>query len=94
EFFSSADYLLVEIPVPAGFSYNSRAGRHAGEVHREFYRDHVALFIRHADPGKKIYQIELMPRFTGKYTTNPARVSLMYFPSIYSNNEIKSVKIY
>jgi len=94
EFFSSADYLLVEIPVPAGFSYNSRAGRHAGEVHREFYRDHVALFIRHADPGKKIYQIELMPRFTGKYTTNPARVSLMYFPSIYSNNEIKNVKIY
>jgi hypothetical protein len=94
EFFKSADYLLIEIPVPAGFSYNSKTGRYAGEVHREFYRDHVAVFIRHADPGKKQFLIDLMPRFTGKYTANPARVSLMYFPSIYSNNEIKKIEIH
>jgi len=94
EFFKSADYLLIEIPIPAGFSYNSKTGHFAGEVRREFYRDHVAIFIRHADPGKKQFRIDLMPRFTGKYTANPARVSLMYFPSIYSNNEIKRIKIY
>ena len=94
EFFSSADYLLVEIPIPAGFSYNTRAGWHAGEVHREFYRDHVAVFIRHADPGKKRYEIDLMPRFTGRFTANPARVSLMYFPSVSSNNEINRITIY
>jgi len=94
EFFRSADYLLIEIPIPAGFSYNSRTGWQAGEVHREFYRDHVAIFIRHAGPGKKSYTIDLLPRFTGKFTLNPAKVSLMYFPSIYSNNEIKRVKIY
>lgn len=93
DFFKSADYLVIEIPVPSGFSYNSKASKYAGEEHREFYRDHVAIFVRHADPGKRSYEIELMPRFSGKFILNPSKISLMYFPTIHSNDALKEVTI-
>ena len=92
-FYKSADYIVVEIPVPSGFSYSSRQGRFPGEEHREFFRDHVAIFLRHADPGQRTFGIELMPRFTGSYVVNPAKVSLMYFPTVYSNNALKRLII-
>ncbi len=93
EFFKSAEYVVIEIPVPSGFAYNDKNGYWPGEVHREFYRDHVAIFIRHASPGSRTFEISLMPRFTGKFMMNPAKVSLMYFPVIFSNNELKKITI-
>lgn len=93
EFFKSAEYVVIEIPVPSGFAYNEKKGYWPGEVHREFYRDHVAIFIRHATPGIRTFEISLMPRFTGRFVMNPAKVSLMYFPVIYSNNELKGIII-
>jgi len=93
DFFKSAEYVVIEIPVPSGFAYNDKKGYRPGEVHREFYRDHVAIFIRHASPGRRIFEISLMPRFTGRFVMNPAKVSLMYFPVIYSNNELKKITI-
>ncbi len=93
EFFKSAEYVVIEIPVPSGFAYNEKKDYRPGEVHREFYRDHVAIFIRHATPGIRTFEITLMPRFTGRFVMNPAKVSLMYFPVICSNNELKRVII-
>ncbi|MRR21827.1 hypothetical protein EG830_02455, partial [bacterium] len=93
EFFKSAEFVVIEIPVPSGFAYNDKKGYWPGEVHREFYRDHVAIFIRHASPGTRTFEISLMPRFTGRYILNPAKVSLMYFPVKYSNNELKNITI-
>lgn len=90
-FFKSAEFIVIEIPVPSGFAFNDKKGYWPGEVHREFYRDHVAIFIRRASPGIRTFEISLMPRFTGRFVMNPARVSLMYFPVIYSNNEIKRI---
>jgi hypothetical protein len=52
---------VIEIPVPYGFAYNDRKGYSPGEMHREFYLDHVAIFIHHASPGKGILEISLMP---------------------------------
>jgi len=94
EFYKSAEYLVIEIPVPAGFSYSTRESMVRGEAHREFHRDHVAIFIRHTDPGRRSFTVELMPRFTGTFTANPAKVSLMYFPTIFSNEGVGKVKIY
>jgi len=93
EFYKSAEYVVIEIPVPSGFAFNDKKGYWPGEVHREFYRDHVAVFIRHATPGTRTIEISLMPRFTGRFIMNPAKVSLMYFPVIYSNNELKKITI-
>ena len=93
EFCKSADYLVIEIPVPSGFTFLSRESVFPGEEHREFYRDHVAIFIRHAEPGKRSFEVELMPRYSGKFVHNPSKVSLMYFPSIYSNDTMREITI-
>jgi alpha-2-macroglobulin len=37
--------------------------------------------------------VQLLPRFTGKYHVNPAQVSLMYFPVINANTDMKKVAI-
>jgi hypothetical protein len=34
-----------------------------------------------------------MPRYSGKYTLNPAKAELMYFPMFNANNELKKVTI-
>lgn len=90
---NKADYLIIEIPVPSGFSYDDKKNRYQGEDHREFYRDHVAIFMTHVKPGRKKFEIDLVPRFSGKFVLNPARVSLMYFPTISSNDRLKEVYI-
>jgi len=52
-----------------------------------------AIFSRHASPGKRIFEISLMPRYTGWFVMNPAKVSPLYFPVIYSNNVLKQLII-
>jgi hypothetical protein len=44
-------------------------------------------------PGKYIFLVHLLPRFTGKYILNPAQVSLMYVPVVNANTELKVVEV-
>jgi alpha-2-macroglobulin len=44
-------------------------------------------------PGTYVFQVQLLPRFTGKYRVNPAQVSLMYFPVINANTDMERVVI-
>ena len=53
----------------------------------------VRAVIEGLSPGTRTFEISLMPRFTGRYILNPAKVSLMYFPVIYSNNELKKITV-
>ena len=43
--------------------------------------------------GKYTFEIQLLPRFTGKYNINPAQVSLMYVPVVNANTDMKKVKV-
>lgn len=88
-----AQYVLVEIPVPGGCSYESKENIYSGASHTEFFRNHVSIFYDHLLPGKYKLEVRLLPRYTGKYTVNPAKAELMYFPTFSSNNELKQVKI-
>jgi alpha-2-macroglobulin len=88
-----AQYVMVEVPVPGGCSYESRAGYFSGACHTEFYKDHVSLFFENITPGNYRYEIDLLPRYTGKYTINPAKAELMYFPIFSSNNGLKQMMI-
>ena len=78
-----ADYVLLEVPLPAGCSFadrNEARGAHA--VHRTYARDRVAIFVDRLPPGTHTYRVALEPRFTGRYYRNPARVSLQYQPAV------------
>ncbi len=89
-----AEYVLIEIPIPAGTSYYSKVNnRRYPEVHREYFREKTAIFCQKLKKGNYTFTIDLEPRFTGKYTLNPVKVEEMYFPVFYGQNGIKQVEI-
>jgi len=84
--------VMIEVPIPAACSYAKKSAK-GFEVHREYFKEKTVIFLNNLNRGKYIYEIELLPRFTGKYTLNPAQVSLMYVPVINANTDLKKVKV-
>lgn len=88
-----ADYVMINVPVPAGCSYGNKTDNSFYEVHREYFRNETVIFCESLPSGDHEFAIELIPRYTGRYTLNPAKVEMMYFPAFNANNEIKKVTI-
>jgi uncharacterized protein YfaS (alpha-2-macroglobulin family) len=92
---ANAEHVMIEIPIPAGCSYASKnTSRYYNyETHREYFKDRVVIFCEKLPIGDYGYTIDLLPRFNGNYHLNPAKVEMMYFPVIYSNNDESRVRI-
>jgi len=91
---TQAEYIMVEIPIPAGCSYADRAEkRNKLEDHREYKREKLVIFCSKLPIGEHTFQVSLEPRFTGSFTLNPARAEQMYFPVLYGRDAIKMVEI-
>ncbi|WP_162055448.1 carboxypeptidase-like regulatory domain-containing protein [Pontibacter pamirensis] len=90
---ADADYVMIEVPVPASCSYDAKNGRDAYEVHREYFRNKVSIFCDRLPKGKHTFTLKLLPRYTGSYTLNPARAGLMYFPTFFGRNRMKQVVV-
>jgi hypothetical protein len=89
----AAEYVLIEIPIPAGCSYGEKRSRAWGEVHREYFRHKTAIFCERLSAGTHRFEVELLPRYTGRFTLNPAKAELMYFPVFQGNGEGRSVRV-
>ena len=91
---ADAEYVQIEIPIPAGCSYETKKrGDYWLEVHREYFKEKIVIFSNKLTKGEHHFSIELIPRYTGKYSLNPAKAELMYFPTFYGNEKMKSVII-
>ncbi|SDF69368.1 TonB-dependent outer membrane receptor, SusC/RagA subfamily, signature region [Chitinophaga filiformis] len=91
----TADYVLVEIPIPAGCSYNSKSQSWAShEVHREHFKDRVSIFCSQLSPGKHTFYVSLLPRYSGRYYLNPAKAEMQYFPIFMGREALKKVNIH
>lgn len=92
-----AEYVMVEVPIPAGCSYgdkNRSYGYWYGrEVHREYFREKTCIYYQNLPVGTYTIEINLEPRFSGEYTINPAKAEQMYFPIFYGRNAMKAVQI-
>ncbi|MBN8576139.1 MAG: carboxypeptidase-like regulatory domain-containing protein [Cytophagales bacterium] len=89
-----AEYVMLNVPIPAGCSYESKNQNwRNGEVHREYEFHQTTIFCKELKAGKYQYRIMLVPRFSGRYTLNPARAEWMYFPIIYGQEGVKQVTI-
>ena len=86
-------YTMVEVPIPAGFSYDDKQKQEYREDYREKYKDHVSVFYSRLREGVYEIDIKLRPRFTGRFTLNPARAELMYFPTFYGRESVKKVRV-
>lgn len=91
---ADADYVMVEIPIPAGCSYKSKQQGYANnEVHREHFKNKVSLFCTALKKGSYTFTVELLPRYNGLYHLNPAKAEMMYFPVFYGREGMKQVVI-
>ncbi|TCO07688.1 carboxypeptidase-like regulatory domain-containing protein [Natronoflexus pectinivorans] len=90
---ADAEYVMLNIPIPGGCSYGERIQGGWPEVHREYFRNETAVFFRTLKQGEYTLEVKLVPRFTGRYNLNPAKIELMYFPTFNGNNEIKPIII-
>ncbi len=88
-----ADFVMINVPIPAGCSYGNKSSNLLHEVHREYFRNATVIFCEHLRSGNYKFEIELIPRYTGRYTINPAKIEMMYFPTFNANNDIRKITI-
>lgn len=89
----NAEYVMINIPIPGSCSYADKKQKNYYESHREYYKNETAIFCERLSKGTYKFEVKLLPRYTGTYTLNPAKIELMYFPVINANNEVKKVKV-
>jgi uncharacterized protein YfaS (alpha-2-macroglobulin family) len=89
----ASEYVLVEIPIPAGCSYQEKTDYNRNEAYREYYKEKVSIFCTRLAQGVYTYEVSLLPRYNGIYKLNPAKAELMYFPVFYGRERMKTVKI-
>ena len=88
------DYVMIEVPIPAGCSYGDNNNMDSYvEVHREYFKHKTSIFCSYLNKGEYVFTIKLQPRYSGRYTLNPALAELMYLPLFYGRNEIKQTVI-
>lgn len=91
---ASAEYVMIEVPVPATCNYaDKRQAYSTVETHREYFRDRTVIFCQQMTEGTYRFYIQLIPQFQGMYQMNPAQVSLMYVPVVNANNDMKKVMV-
>jgi TonB-dependent SusC/RagA subfamily outer membrane receptor len=91
---ADADYVMIEIPIPAGCSYEKKSQTYGGvETHREYFKHKTSVFCSKMKKGRYNFDVQLMPRYSGNYTLNPAKAEMMYFPAVYGREGLRKVTI-
>ena len=89
-----AEYVMIEIPIPAGCSYEEKEQQWWGnEVYREYFKNKVSIFCRKLTEGNFVFKVKLLPRYSGNYNLNPAKAELMYFPVFYGREGMKKIRV-
>lgn len=91
---ADADYVMIEIPIPAGCSYENKPQSFWGkETHREYFKHKTSIFCTKLEKGTYTFLVQLLPRYSGSYLLNPAKAEMMYFPVFYGREGMKRVVI-
>ncbi|WP_205504174.1 carboxypeptidase-like regulatory domain-containing protein [Rufibacter psychrotolerans] len=90
---ADASYVMIEVPIPAGCTYDSKSSWGRYEAHREYFRHKVSIFSNHLSKGHYTFTVKLLPRYKGTYTLNPAKAELMYFPTFFGREGVKEVEV-
>lgn len=88
-----AEYVMLNIPIPASCSYAEKPQAYSNEAHREYYKNETAIFCESLKRGNYNFNITVIPRYSGTFTINPAKMELMYFPTFNANTEMKKVYV-
>ncbi len=88
------NFAMLEVPIPAGCNYYEKPQPYRRGQYREYFKDRVNFYFESLAPGQYEFEIPLASQFAGRYTLNPAILSLMYFPLQNANNAIKKIEIH
>lgn len=89
-----AGYVMITVPIPGSCTYESSKNINLNkDSYREYFKNITNIYCENLKEGKYTYEINLIPRFSGSYCLNPAKVELMYFPSNNAHEGIKRVLI-
>jgi len=88
-----AEYIMLEVPIPAGFEYASKPVNYRLEDHREYFKEKVSIFSSGLDEGEYKFEIPLIAKYSGSYNLNPAKIELMYFPTFNAHEGLKMVEV-
>ena len=88
-----SEYLMVSIPIPAGCTYNNKNTHTIYETHREYFKNKAVIFFEYLPKGNYNIELNLISRFSGTFTLNPAKIELMYYPTFSANNVSKVINI-
>lgn len=83
-----SNYVIVEIPIPAGCIIVDKKS-----YGYEYSKNKVFIFLERMHQGNHDFYVQLECRYTGNYTLNPAKASLMYFPVMFGRNSLNRVEI-
>lgn len=89
----AGEYLMLQVPVPAGCSFGEKKQSYPYADHAEYYKDRVNLYFTRLPEGNYTFDIELEPRYAGNYTLNPAQMEMMYAPVKNGNNEVRQTAV-
>lgn len=87
------EYVMIEVPIPGACSYGDKRQDRSKETHREYFKEKTVIFCENLKAGTHTFAVPLLPRFTGKFSLNPAQVSLMYVPVVNANTDLKMVRV-
>ncbi|GAB3014033.1 hypothetical protein GCM10027051_16690 [Niabella terrae] len=91
---ADADYVMIEVPIPAGCTYANKSQTVASvETHREYFYHKTAIFCRSLRQGSYKFDIQLFTRYQGDYQLNPAKAELMYFPVFSGRTGLRRISI-
>ena len=90
----NAEFAMLEIPIPAGAVYiNKFKSKLPYETERQYQNDKVVIFFRNLPYGNYYFNIDLQSRFAGQFNVIPTKISLMYFPDVFSFSDAEIFKI-
>ena len=91
--YKNSEHVMLEIPLPAGFSYHEKPKASGIETNREYYVDKTSIFCRNLPAGNYTFRIMLWPKFSGEFNLPPAKIELMYYPEIHNNESLKMILV-
>jgi hypothetical protein len=91
--YKNSEHVMMEIPLPAGFSYYEKIPATGMETYREYFYDKTSVFCSSLTTGHYVFRIMVVPRFSGTFNLPPAKIELMYYPEIHNNEKTKVVEV-
>ncbi|OJU75078.1 MAG: hypothetical protein BGO09_07590 [Bacteroidetes bacterium 47-18] len=88
-----AEFMVLEIPLPAGCIAKAEPARHRYESHREYLDEQVNIALPALKKGTYTFSIPVKAQYKGVFTMNPAKIEMMYMPLNYGTSGVKTIEV-